>query len=32
MLKEYFLKYHAEQLREILDDPDEFKVFPIYVE
>ncbi|XP_058800942.1 DNA helicase MCM9-like isoform X2 [Phymastichus coffea] len=32
MLKEYFLEYHAEELKEILNDPDEFKVFPIYVD
>ncbi|XP_014225691.1 DNA helicase MCM9-like [Trichogramma pretiosum] len=32
MLKEYFLQYHSEELKEILRDPDEFKIFPIYVD
>lgn len=32
MLKEYFLQNHAEELLEILKDPEEFKTFPIYLE
>ncbi|KAJ8683906.1 hypothetical protein QAD02_019698 [Eretmocerus hayati] len=32
MLKDYFLQYHADELKEILRDPDEYKYFAIYVD
>ncbi|XP_031784957.1 DNA helicase MCM9 [Nasonia vitripennis] len=32
MLKEYFLQNHAEELLEIIKNPEEFKTFPIHLD